>query len=640
MGAGGALVATGFLGLVMVPALLVASALVRGLYALWQPGALAAQLAEEGGGAPRLAGWVALLYLAALVLTWAMFQGTWLLASWTAFKPITLGFAQPVLAVGVTLVLVALSRPVARLLAGVARALDRRWRRRGRRTLLRPRPIFAGTAVLALATAYTLWRLVVRPKLGPLDTSILYAPAGALLATGVAHALWNRARRRARAIAGGMAAVLAAASLAAAVISVRANPSVALEIWGDQPLAGLAIERLFDLDGIRARISLAEFRPVDRPGAAHPDIILVTIDTVRADRTPPYGGPADMPVLGELAKRGTVFHRAYAPSNVTRRSIPSMVLGLHPNRVRGRVVGWALRVDPRHVLLAERLRAGGYETVGFMCCKGFWGQEARTGLQRGLERVVIEQDGMRLAKLARAWLDERELRPDKKPLFLWMHILEPHNWPAGGSDIKDEGEKRKMYDRTLTRSDAMLLVLFGAFSERPAPRAPILIVTADHGEGLGDHGAPYHSTDLYNSNLHVPFVLAGPGIQPQRVPETVSLTDLMPTIVELAGFEPPAGPMDGRSVADLAQGRRAGDPEGGIAFAAMIKDRSNPGGITALVRGGWKLIDNGVSLELYDLRADFGERTNLLVQRPDIAQALEQLLRARQALGDVSAFDP
>ena len=69
----------------------------------------------------------------------------------------------------------------------------------------------------------------------------------------------------------------------------------------------------------------------------------------------------------------------------------------------------------------------------------------------------------------------------------------------------------------------------------------------------------------------------------------------------------------------------------------MIKDRSNPGGITALVRGGWKLIDNGVTLELYDLRADFGERSNLISRRPEIAGALEPLLRERQALG--AGFD-
>ncbi|HWO19319.1 MAG TPA: sulfatase [Kofleriaceae bacterium] len=640
-GAWPAAAAAGFLGLIALPALIGASVLGRGLYALWQPEVLAAELVEADGAAPRLAGWAGFLYAAALALSWALFQGTWLLAAWTAFKPLTLGYAVPLLGLAAALLLVALSRPGARLFTRIARAIDRRWRRGGRRrTLLRPRAILAGTAAVSLATAYALWRLMVRPRIGPVDTSILAAPAAALIATGVAHALWHRAPRRVRAIAGGLAAGLAAATLAAAGAAVRADPALTLEIWGDQPLAGLAIERVFDLQAIRDDLPLEELRPAARPGAAHPDIVLITIDTVRADRTPPYGGPADMPLLRDLAERGTVFERAYAPSNVTRRSIPSMLTGLHPNRVRGRVVGWALRVDPRHVLVAERLRAGGYETAGFMCCASFWSREARTGLARGLGHLEIEPDGAKLARLARAWLDARERAPRGPPLFVWMHLIEPHNWATGIADALAEGEKRKIYDRVLARADSMLLPVLSAFIERPADRAPIVIVTADHGEGLGDHGTPFHSTDLYNSNLHVPFVIAGPGIRTQRVPEVVSLTDLTPTILELAGFAPPAGPgVDGRSLADLALGRRAGNPSGGVAFAAMIKDRSNPGGITAIVQGSWKLIDNGVGLELYDLRADPAERVNVLDRSPGMAAQLRQLLRERQALARRSPFE-
>jgi len=323
---------------------------------------------------------------------------------------------------------------------------------------------------------------------------------------------------------------------------------------------------------------------------------------------------------------------AFAPSNVTRRSIPSIVTGLQPNRVRGRVVGWALRIDPRHVLLAERLRAGGYETAGFMCCKGFWGDEARTGLSRGLEHVHIEQNGMRLAKAARAWLDARERSKTKRPLFLWMHILEPHNWTGGITEPTNEDDRRRMYDRSLTASDGMMREVVGAFIERTPEQAPIVVVTADHGEGLGDHGAPYHSTDLYNSQIRVPLVIAGPGIKTgNRVAETVSLTDLTPTIVELAGFQPPVDQLDGRSLADLATGTRLGSPDAGVAFAAMIKDRSNPGGVTAVVRGGWKLIDNGVSYELYDVKDDPFERQNLYVQKPTIAAELKKLLAARAA---------
>jgi len=624
----GAAAATGFLALIVFPALLVLSAIARGIYAGWQPDRLG--LVEHDGGAPTLVGWLAVVMLGCLLLAWAMFQGTWVLNAWTAFKPLTLSFAEPIIAIAAALVAVAASRPAARFVAFLARKAERKLRGTRERSFLRPRNVLVGAAVVAVVTIYVMWRVMVKPRLGPIDLSVLYAPALAIAALLVAHAVWRVVPKQP--IVGGLLGLATAASIASALVAVHTRPSLTLEIWGDQPLAGVAIERLFDLDAIRARISLAEFRPVDKPGSPHPDIVLITIDTVRADHTPPYGGTADMPILRELGQRGAVFLHAFAPSNVTRRSIPSIVTGLQPNRVRGRVVGWALRIDPRHVLLAERLRAGGYETAGFMCCKGFWGDEARTGLSRGLEHVHIEQNGMRLAKAARAWLDARERSKTKKPLFVWMHILEPHNWTGGVTEPTTEDDRRRMYDRSLTASDGMLRELVGAFVERTPELAPIVVVTADHGEGLGDHGAPYHSTDLYDSQIRVPLVIAGPGIKTgNRVAETVSLTDLTPTLVELAGFQPPTEQLDGRSIADLATGARLGSPEDGVAFAAMIKDRSNPGGVTAVVRGGWKLIDNGVSYELYDVKNDPSERQNLYVQRPNLAAELKKLLAQRTA---------
>ncbi|HEY5944432.1 MAG TPA: sulfatase-like hydrolase/transferase, partial [Kofleriaceae bacterium] len=167
-----------------------------------------------------------------------------------------------------------------------------------------------------------------------------------------------------------------------------------------------------------------------------------------------------------------------------------------------------------------------------------------------------------------------------------------------------------------------------------------VIVTADHGEALGEHGQPYHSTDLYNSQIRVPFVVAGPGIKPGRITETVSLTDLTPTVLELAGFVPPAGQsMDGRSVADLATGHRASREDDGVAFAAMIKDRSNPGGVTAIVRGKWKLIDNGQAAELYDVQADPNETANVATARPQIFSELRMLLQQHVKRGSQSPFE-
>jgi arylsulfatase A-like enzyme len=637
-GALGILATAGFLALVAVPALFAASAVARGVVVAWQPGQLAGRLVDGDGAAPRLAGWVAVVWLGALALAAAMFQGVWALSLHTAFKPLTMSFLEPVFAVAIMLAIVAVSRPCARLFGWIAGWLDARWRRGGRRTLLRPRRIFTTAGILAVAAIYVLWRVVVKPRLGPVDTSLLHAPAAGLAVAAVMHAVWPRLGRGRLATGLGLA-IATVALLAIAAITPFTRPSLTLEIWGDRPLAGLAIEALFDLDAIRARISLAEFRPVATPGAAHPDIVLVTIDTVRADHTPPYGGQADMPALRELAAHGTVFDWAFSPSNVTRRSIPSIVIGLAPNRVRGRVVGWALRVDPRHVLLAERLRAGGYDTAGFMCCEGFWGKELRTGLERGLAHLEIDAHGSALARSANAWLGAREQRRGQPPLFVWMHILEPHNWTQLAGEPRSEPDRRTFYDRALTASDQMLQEVVAAFGHRAPDRMPIIIVTADHGEALGEHGQPFHSTDLYDSQIHVPFVIHGPGIKPQHVGETVSVTDLVPTVLELAGFVAPRGPsVDGRSIAELATGARADVPEGGVAFAAMIKDRSNPGGITAIVKGRWKLVDNRGHFELYDTRRDPDEHDNVLEQHPLETGELRALLDARNAAAAVSPF--
>jgi arylsulfatase A-like enzyme len=119
--------------------------------------------------------------------------------------------------------------------------------------------------------------------------------------------------------------------------------------------------------------------------------------------------------------------------------------------------------------------------------------------------------------------------------------------------------------------------------------------------------------------------------------ETVSLSDLTPTIVELAGFQPP-GDLDGRSVADAITGKRVSAPDTGTAFAAMIKDRSNPGGMTAVSRGHWKLVNDNAALELYDLRADPGEHDNAIARFPQIAGELSALLAAHAARAEQSPF--
>jgi arylsulfatase A-like enzyme len=222
---------------------------------------------------------------------------------------------------------------------------------------------------------------------------------------------------------------------------------------------------------------------------------------------------------------------------------------------------------------------------------------------------------------------------------MWMHVLEPHNWTTFGPQTHTEAERTATYDRALAACDAMLKEVLSAFEHRPPEEWPIVIVTADHGEGLGEHGHPYHSTDLYNSQLRVPLVIAGPSITHGMIDETVSLTDLAPTILELAGFRATHAAFDGAPFGALATGARRPDPTGGFAFAAMVKDRSNPGGVTAVVDGVWKLIDEHGVLHLFDTRSDRSELHDLATARPDLVERLRKLLAARVAAGKQSPFE-
>ena len=335
-----------------------------------------------------------------------------------------------------------MSRPVARLFAAIARRIDARWRAKGRRTLLSPRGSSRSRAITSSRWSTSCGGSSSTPRLGPIDTSLGTAPLVGLIVDGArprAVAPAARPRVGPGLAIGGVGDPLAIAARQRVAPGRRSRST----IWGERPFAGLAIDRLFDLDAIRADISLAEFRPSDRPGSPHPDIVLVTIDTVRADHTPPYGGSAEMPVLRELAVRGTVFDYAYAPSNVTRRSIPSMVIGLAPNRVQGprRRLGAARRSAPRPAS-PSACEAGGYETAGFMCCEGFWGKTFHTGLQRGLAAPRDRAERARARHAARTLARRARPAPRRQaPLFLWMHILEPHNWTQGVGEPHSEADE-------------------------------------------------------------------------------------------------------------------------------------------------------------------------------------------------------
>jgi arylsulfatase A-like enzyme len=633
----------GFAAVLAWPGLVVLVVIVRGLWWGWRPARLRDQLVDADGRAPRLAGWIAYLLIACFVLSWAVFNAVLLLAGWTAFRPMGIALTLPPIIITVALILVAASRPAVNLLTPLAERVDRGIRRLVHRSALTPRVLLVGGPLALALMIYLGWRISVKPRVGYVDLGILRYPFVAIAATIAAHAvLAVLARRRlAIRIAQAAAAALVVGAIAVAMWMRASRPVSVLQIWARPTIASEVIEQLYYLEDIREDIELLVQPPPRRPGAPVRDVVLITIDTVRADHTPLGGGNAQMPRLGKLGADGAVFTAAFAPGNVTRRSITSIATGVSPTRIRGKVAGWALRLDPRHVLLAERFRAAGYDTAGFFCCTSFWGSVHRLGINRGIDHILIEYDGRVLADAASKWITARRAAGATKPLFLWVHFIEPHNWTRGAPDMKTPADRRAQYDRVLAEVDGYLGRVLDAFAPQTGDTAPIVAVTADHGEGLGDHNQPYHSGDLYDSQIQVPLVIAGPGIPPHRVVEPVGLIGLAATLLDLAGFVPPGMPaMDGESYARLVTVNTPGDPAGGYAFSAMIKDRSVAVGWRAVVRGSWKLIEGPRGYELYDRAADPGELHDQSQTRKDKLAEMVRLLEGRRAIDARSPFGP
>lgn len=625
----------GVAAILAAPILLGLTLAARWVMAAWRPVVLAD---PPGTAAPRVWAWLLYGLLAIAALVAIVMNGVALLSVATAFKPRPVSLILPVLVVPATLGLVALSRPIVELFtAGLVR-LDARRQRRQRRPWLTARAALAVGLGLAILTPLAGWYLLLRPRLGYVDTTVARYPMVAFALLPAGHALARRSGALARAV-GRAALGLALVAIGLALFVWWSRPVIMLELWSRPTMAGEAVDRLFDLERVRRRLSDTGFPPAPIAGAAHPDVIVITIDTVRGDHTPLLGGRASMPNLVTLAQRGASFDWAFSPGNVTRRSLSTIITGAGPSRLRGRLSGWALRMDPRHVALGERFRAAGYDTAGFLCCEGFFARSHKIGLSRGLDHLVIDRDGAHLAAAARDWLLARRQAGATAPAFVWLHFIEPHNWRDESSELAS-GSDLQRYDFVLNKVDGMLGLVLAAFEPTTGP-TPIVVVTADHGEGLGDHGQPYHSTDLYNSQIRVPLVIAGPGVSAGHRLEPVGLVDLAPTLLELAGFQPPGMPdMDGRSLASLLTGKQADDPDGGFAYSEMVVDRNVAEARRALVRGRWKLIESGKGVELYDLRVDPTERHDLAKDPslPTVLAPMRAALAARRLLDRAPAF--
>lgn len=362
------------------------------------------------------------------------------------------------------------------------------------------------------------------------------------------------------------------------------------------------------------------------PGAAdRPDVVLITLDTTRADRIGAYGyANAKTDTIDALAGKGTRFENAYSPLPLTIPAHATMMTGLMPYHHGIRANGDNV-LDAKYVTLAESLHDAGYATaasVGAFVTTRQWGfaqgfdayyDSMPEGESADKNFWHTERGGDTVVDDALGWLAGQ---PEDKPVFLWVHLYDAH-FPYVARGAYAESMSDRPYDAELAFVDDQVGRLVEAFEGRHV----VWALVGDHGEALGEHGELTHGLFTYNATQHVPFILSGSGIAAGVQKEAVSTADVTPSILQAIGLPVPDGldgvPQPGRTDAPYAE-------------SYQLADRFKIAPHRMVVDGTLKLIDTPRP-ELYDLVADPHEHTNLAESRPDDVTRLRKLLTDKNA---------
>ncbi len=379
-------------------------------------------------------------------------------------------------------------------------------------------------------------------------------------------------------------------------------------------------------------------------GSPPPSILLVSVDTLRADRLGSYGhGPAATPVLDRLAARGLRFEQAATVAPLTLPAHASLLSGTFPafHGVRDNG-GFYLNDDV--TTLAEVFRQGGYRTAGFV---GAFVLDRRWGIAQGFEHYFDDFDlsrydmaagldaaqrpGSEVVDRALAWIGDR----GDEPFLAWVHLYDPHNpyTPPEPYRSRFPATLQGAYDGEVAATDAQIGRLLQSLDDRGRLDDTIVVVVGDHGESLGEHGEQQHGFFVYESVVRIPLILAGPQVPVRVVPEQVRIVDVMPTILELAGLAAPPA-VQGVSLLPLARG----EPLELLAFSETWYPRYHYGWseLSAVRDGRYKFIA-APRRELYDTEADPGELHDLSASNVRLADALDSALREMAARIAVAA---
>lgn len=370
------------------------------------------------------------------------------------------------------------------------------------------------------------------------------------------------------------------------------------------------------------------------PPRAARNLVLITIDTLRADRLGCYGNRSvETPNLDRLSREGAMAGQASVHVPLTRPSHVSLLTGLLPaeHGIRDNVSP-ALRADVP--TLADVLHARGFRTGAFVSSIVL---SRQSGLSRGFDEYsdrfeadgddarflnTIQKRGDGPTAEAVAWIEDQK----GNRFFAWLHLYDPHD-PYEPPEPYRARYADRPYDGEVAWSDELVGRVDAALERTGRRGDTLLVVTSDHGEGLDEHGEAVHGFFVYETTLRVPLLFRGPGVVPgTRVQATARSIDLLPTVLDVLGVAAPAGArLAGRSLAAVLRGGPQ-LPETAT-YAESLTPRLHYGwsDLRALREGRWKYI-LAPRPELYDLQDDPGETRNLASEPSPRADALRAQL--------------
>lgn len=400
------------------------------------------------------------------------------------------------------------------------------------------------------------------------------------------------------------------------------------------------------------------------PWPRRQNVVLIVVDTLRSDHLPSYGYSRNTaPFLSEVAKGGAQFD-AVSPTSWTKPAVASILTGLHP--VRHQACG-RMDVLPASVpALAAILAANGYKTIAFS--SNSW-ISRDFGMDRGFEEFSVMLSPNPTETTRDAPEVNKVVLPaihlfTKQPFFLYVHYTDPHSpyrplvtWdgqpipPAlkdglttdqldGTSAIErppDQVQKAiDLYDGEIRQTDNAIAELIGALKKSLLLRNTLVIVTADHGEELQDHGRFGHGQTLLGEVTRVPMIISGPGIPPGTRTGLASLMDIAPTVLDYLNIDTPDGTFDGTSIVPTLANRSTAVPERDLLFHLDYQDAPKVGDhVIRVGRAGLALMadmqkfvinKNPYQQALFDLRDDPRERTDRTAEKPGIATDLAKRL--------------